>query len=110
MALSLSWPGKYYFYPIGNTSAVCLTRDVCPDKSTKILLLPCGDPRHVLYTIFCEPQNRKFALASDLTFAYWSSSIVMVQYAENWTSHVVISIPACWVRSRSSYLASDTPY
>ncbi|GLB37437.1 putative protein with domain of unknown function (DUF4470) [Lyophyllum shimeji] len=56
MAYPLHWPGKYFFYPIGNTSPVCLTRDLAPEESADILLLGCGDPRHVLYTIFTEPQ------------------------------------------------------
>ncbi|RDB24852.1 hypothetical protein Hypma_007901 [Hypsizygus marmoreus] len=56
MAHPLVWPGKYYFYPIGNTSAVCLTRDIAPDEPADILSLGCGDPRNVLYTIFSEPQ------------------------------------------------------
>ncbi|KAF8070472.1 hypothetical protein FPV67DRAFT_1413720 [Lyophyllum atratum] len=56
MAHPLFWPGKYFFYPIGNTSAVCLTRDLAPEESADILLLGCGDPRNVLYTILSEPQ------------------------------------------------------
>ncbi|KIJ28640.1 hypothetical protein M422DRAFT_189460 [Sphaerobolus stellatus SS14] len=61
MAHPLVWPGKYFFYPIGNTSAVCLTRDLAPEEPADILLLGCGDPRNVLYTIYCEPptQTRK---------------------------------------------------
>ena len=58
MASSLYFPGKYYFYPVGNTSAVCLTRDIPPDLDANILLLPCGDPRNVLYTVFCEESSR----------------------------------------------------
>ncbi|KAG5638310.1 hypothetical protein H0H81_000728 [Sphagnurus paluster] len=56
MAHPLVWPGKYFFYPIGNTSAVCLTRDLPPEQSANILLLGCGDPRNVLYTIQSEPK------------------------------------------------------
>jgi len=59
MAHPLAWPGKYFFYPVGNTSAVCLTRDLAPEEPANIFLLGCGDPRNVLYTIFCEPQNSK---------------------------------------------------
>ncbi|KAI0033269.1 hypothetical protein K488DRAFT_48122 [Vararia minispora EC-137] len=54
MAHPLHWPSKYFFYPIGNTSAICLTRDIEPRTSASILLLGCGDPRNVLYTIYCE--------------------------------------------------------
>ncbi|CDO76798.1 hypothetical protein BN946_scf184978.g27 [Trametes cinnabarina] len=57
MASPLFWPGVYYFYPIGNTSAVSLTRDIPPGVPADILLLPCGDPRNVLYTVFCEPSQ-----------------------------------------------------
>ncbi|KZV65492.1 hypothetical protein PENSPDRAFT_586778 [Peniophora sp. CONT] len=55
MAHSLHWPSRYYYYPIGNTSAVHLTRDIAPDASANLLLLGCGDPRNVLYTVYCEP-------------------------------------------------------
>ncbi|KAI0818478.1 hypothetical protein BC628DRAFT_1424076 [Trametes gibbosa] len=54
MASPLYWLGKYFFYPIGNTPAVSFTRDLPPDVPAHILLLPCGDARNVLYTIFCE--------------------------------------------------------
>ncbi|KAJ7764730.1 hypothetical protein B0H16DRAFT_427415 [Mycena metata] len=57
MALPLYWPGRYFFYPIGNTSAVSLTRDLAPETDGKILLLGCGDPRNILYTIFSEPDH-----------------------------------------------------
>lgn len=48
------WPGSYYFYPIGNTSAVSLIRDLPPEEHANVLLLGCGDPRHILYTIYSE--------------------------------------------------------
>ncbi|KAJ7864757.1 hypothetical protein B0H14DRAFT_3602063 [Mycena olivaceomarginata] len=54
MAHPLYWPGKRYFYAIGNTSAVSLARDVAPDKDISLLLLGCGDPRNVLFTLFSE--------------------------------------------------------
>lgn len=51
MSHPVLWPRKTYFYPIGNTSAVCLTRDISPDDPANILLLGCGDLRNILYTI-----------------------------------------------------------
>lgn len=57
MAHLLVWPSKYFFYAIGNTSAVSLTADLSPEEPARILLLGCGDPRNVLYTIFTEPLN-----------------------------------------------------
>ena len=64
MALSLFWPGKYYFYPFGNTPAVDLTRDVLPDKPVNVLLLPSGDPRNILFTIYS--QNTSGGIQLDL--------------------------------------------
>ncbi|KAI1792266.1 hypothetical protein LXA43DRAFT_1082213 [Ganoderma leucocontextum] len=58
MASPLYFSGLYPFYPIGNTTAVCLTRDLPPDVPANILLLPCGDPRNILYTVFSERPNR----------------------------------------------------
>ncbi|KAJ7832644.1 hypothetical protein B0H14DRAFT_3087763 [Mycena olivaceomarginata] len=52
MSKPLLWPGKRYFYAIGNTSAVSLARDMPPEKDINLLLLGCGDPRNVLFTLF----------------------------------------------------------
>lgn len=57
MAHTLVYPGKYFFYPLGNTPAVCLTRDIPPEEPANVLLLGCGDPRSVLFTIFSELQK-----------------------------------------------------
>ncbi|KAJ7479984.1 hypothetical protein B0H11DRAFT_1262872 [Mycena galericulata] len=54
MAHPLVFQGKYFFYAIGNTSAVSLLRDIAPEEPANLLLLGCGDPRNVLYSIFCE--------------------------------------------------------
>ncbi|KZV71430.1 hypothetical protein PENSPDRAFT_664442 [Peniophora sp. CONT] len=74
MAHSLSWPGKYFFYPIGNTSAISLTRDLAPSVPVNLLLLGCGDPRNVLYTMFCEPTNAARKL--DFTCSDWDGGIL----------------------------------
>ncbi|KAK7043352.1 MYND-type domain-containing protein [Favolaschia claudopus] len=62
MAQPLYWPGQYYFYPIGNTAAVSLARDVPPDKDITLLLMGCGDPRNVLFTLFSEHENARHKL------------------------------------------------
>ncbi|KAJ7168671.1 hypothetical protein C8R46DRAFT_1092306 [Mycena filopes] len=54
MSHPLVFQGKYFFYPIGNTSAVSLLRDIAPEEPANVLLLGCGDPRSVLYSIFSE--------------------------------------------------------
>ncbi|KAH9848326.1 hypothetical protein C2E23DRAFT_739709 [Lenzites betulinus] len=62
MAALLTWPVTYYFYPIGSHSALHLTRDLPPEKPACVLLLPCGDPRNILYTIFSEVSSVRPAL------------------------------------------------
>src|SRR5277367_4388888 len=51
------------FYPIGNTSAVNLLAHHSPtnnkDAATEILLLACGDPRSILYSLWCEGRPGK---------------------------------------------------
>ncbi|KAF7958797.1 hypothetical protein EAE96_002330 [Botrytis aclada] len=58
-------PGIQIFYPIGNTPAVNLLEYHAPKSDgeiTDILLLACGDPRSILYSLFCEdkPGHEKF--------------------------------------------------
>ena len=51
---------KYWFYPIGNTPAVNLLRDVpaCQgEETTRILSLACGDARNLLFSLWCEKEN-----------------------------------------------------
>lgn len=43
-----------FFYPIGNTPAVQLTRDLPRETSADILLLGCGDARNILFTVYAE--------------------------------------------------------
>ncbi|KAJ9487385.1 hypothetical protein VN97_g5937 [Penicillium thymicola] len=47
-----------FFYPIGNTPAVSLTQDLPPKKKADLLLLGCGDVRHILFTVHTEQQGR----------------------------------------------------
>jgi hypothetical protein len=54
MSHPLLWPPKTFFYPVGNTSAICLTQDIGPEQPADVLLLGCGDPRNVLYTVYAE--------------------------------------------------------
>ena len=54
MAHLVAWPQKIFFYPIGNTPAVCLTSELPPEQSAEILLLGCGDVRNILYTAYAD--------------------------------------------------------
>ena len=51
---------REWFYPIGNTPAVNLLRDVRPTsigskakQDIELLLLACGDPRNILFSLSC---------------------------------------------------------
>ncbi|KAJ6504894.1 hypothetical protein C8R47DRAFT_1210140 [Mycena vitilis] len=54
MSHPVLWP-RSFFYPVGNTSAVCLTDNIPPEKPANVLLLGCGDPRNILYTLHIDP-------------------------------------------------------
>ena len=41
-----------FFYPVGNTPAVCLTQALSPDQDADLLLLGCGDIRNILFTSY----------------------------------------------------------
>jgi hypothetical protein len=51
MAHPFMWPNKVFFYPIGNTPPVCLTQGLPPEEDASVLLLGCGDPRSILYSL-----------------------------------------------------------
>ncbi|OQV09597.1 hypothetical protein CLAIMM_13704 [Cladophialophora immunda] len=46
-----------YFYPIGNTPAVHLTRGLPYKQPANILLLGCGDVRNVLFTVYSDQRS-----------------------------------------------------
>ncbi|EUC54470.1 mynd finger protein [Rhizoctonia solani AG-3 Rhs1AP] len=49
------WLSKQFFYPIGNTAAISLTQDLSPEQSAAdILLLGCGDPRNIIFTLYSD--------------------------------------------------------
>ncbi|KAG9124131.1 hypothetical protein FRC07_012716, partial [Ceratobasidium sp. 392] len=51
MSHPLTWPSLPEFCPIRQFPATSLTQDLSPEQSADILLLGCGDPCHILYTI-----------------------------------------------------------
>ncbi|KAI6145463.1 hypothetical protein BKA82DRAFT_129435 [Pisolithus tinctorius] len=54
MSHVLYWPGRIYFYPLGNTSAICLTEELPPERQADVLFLGGGDPRNILYTVYAD--------------------------------------------------------
>ncbi|KAJ7880345.1 hypothetical protein B0H14DRAFT_2435899 [Mycena olivaceomarginata] len=61
MSHPVLWP-KSFFYPVGNSSAVCLTDNIPPEKSATVLSLGCGDPRNILYTLHADPPIHRPAI------------------------------------------------
>ncbi|KAG8734130.1 hypothetical protein FRC11_011393 [Ceratobasidium sp. 423] len=65
MSHPLLWPTAKVFQPLGETAALCLTQDLAPEQSADILLLGCGDPRYILFTLFADavtPNTRNILL------------------------------------------------
>jgi len=56
-----------YFYPVGNTPAVYLTEGLAWEQDADVLLLGCGDVRHVLFTLFSDGPKSKWAHDIKLT-------------------------------------------
>jgi len=48
-----------YFYPVGNTSAVHLTRNLPRKQTAQILLLGCGDVRNIVFTVYMDQDSGK---------------------------------------------------
>ncbi|KAG1865904.1 hypothetical protein DFJ58DRAFT_863671 [Suillus subalutaceus] len=76
MAYPVLWREKTFFYPIGNTSAVCLTQDLCPSEKADVLLLGCGDPRHILYTVYANSMGSQASRKLDFTCCDLESAVI----------------------------------
>ncbi|KAF5364067.1 hypothetical protein D9756_000165 [Leucocoprinus leucothites] len=68
------WPRKTFFYPIGNTPPICLTDHLPPEDDATILLLGCGDPRSILYTVAADHGTRDRPM--DITCCDWEPAII----------------------------------
>ena len=81
---------KYWFYPIGNTPAVNLLRDVPAseaEETVKILSLACGDPRNVLFSLWCEQGHKTQRTVSftccDIEPAILARNVVLFTFITN---------------------------
>ncbi|KAH7314013.1 hypothetical protein B0J17DRAFT_584879 [Rhizoctonia solani] len=62
------WLTKQFYYPIGNTAAISLTQDLSPEQSeANILLLGCGDPRNILFTLYSDLTTGQAVRQIDIT-------------------------------------------
>jgi Domain of unknown function (DUF4470) len=57
-----------FFYPIGNTPAVQLTRDLSYEEPADILTLGCGDVRNVLFTIYADQDSGLYSVQHQNVF------------------------------------------
>ena len=60
MASPVVLPKKTFFYPVGNTTPTCFTQDLAPEVNANVLLLACGDPRSILYTIHTQVKTSEY--------------------------------------------------
>jgi hypothetical protein len=58
-----------YFYPVGNTSAVHLTRNLPRGQTAQILLLGCGDIRNIVFTVYMDQDSGENILQVSLISA-----------------------------------------
>ncbi|KAJ7058836.1 hypothetical protein C8F01DRAFT_283412 [Mycena amicta] len=80
MARPLVFQNIHYFYAIGNTAAVSLLRDVPPEQHVDLLLVGCGDPRNVLFSIYDDEDNFNRRLdftCSDIDPAILARNVIM---------------------------------
>ncbi len=67
-------PLQSWFYPTGNTPAVNLLRDgpawnsAHAGNTTNLLLLACGDPRNILFSLWNLGEHGEFALELSATY------------------------------------------
>ncbi|KAG8730434.1 hypothetical protein FRC11_006718, partial [Ceratobasidium sp. 423] len=90
MAHPLCWPSTPEFYPMGLDPAMSLTQDLSPEQSADILLLGCGDPRHILYTlstdVTCPHVPRKLDVTCcDIEPAVLARNIILFTLLEDGT-------------------------
>jgi hypothetical protein len=70
MAHPVCWPSNPMFFPMGINAATSLTQDLSPEQSADILLLGCGDPRSILFTVSTDvtcPSGEYNVLSSIIT-------------------------------------------
>ncbi|KAF8595632.1 hypothetical protein BDV93DRAFT_97478 [Ceratobasidium sp. AG-I] len=88
MAHPMCWPSQPIFYPMGVNAATSLSQDLSPEQSADILLLGCGDPRNILYTIStditCPPAPRKLNITCcDLEPAVLARNLLLYTLIED---------------------------
>ena len=65
-----------FFYPVGNTSAVHLTRNLPRQQTARVLLLGCGDIRNIVFTVYMDQESGKRILPD--IFGFFSDTAQQV--------------------------------
>ncbi|KAJ1441162.1 hypothetical protein B484DRAFT_118187 [Ochromonadaceae sp. CCMP2298] len=62
------WANKNFFYPFGNTPAKSLLQHIPADQAcARLLLLGCGDSRHLLFSAYCAQRAGGLAAQQSLS-------------------------------------------
>ncbi|MCJ1276023.1 hypothetical protein MMC21_003828 [Puttea exsequens] len=67
-----------FFYPVGNTPAVCLTQDLPGETPARILLLGCGDVRNILFTIYSDDHRAFDITCCDAEVAILARNVLLL--------------------------------
>ena len=73
MSLPTDLNRLYFYYAIGNTPAISLTRHLNPETNARALLLGSGDLRNVMFTCFADGAPER---ALDLTLCDHEPGVV----------------------------------
>jgi hypothetical protein len=90
-----------FFYPAGNTPAVCLSQSLPPEQDAALLLLGCGDVRNILFTVYSGGGAGRYRL---ITFAFLS------HIGGTWVHELTMVLPMfklAWLSIGLEYLAVD---
>ncbi|KAI1809401.1 hypothetical protein GGS20DRAFT_596429 [Poronia punctata] len=69
-----------FFYPMGNTPAVCLTEALPPNVPADILLLGCGDLRNVLFTRHIDANRKLDVTCCDNQKAVIARNVLLLSF------------------------------
>ncbi|KAH7101015.1 hypothetical protein BKA62DRAFT_672336 [Auriculariales sp. MPI-PUGE-AT-0066] len=101
MACPLLWENTRFFYGIGNSPAVSLTNHLAVSEDAKVLLLGCGDPRSILFSLYSEGLhlNPSDVRRFDFTCCDWEPPVLarnLVLFSLLMDNNVVNDVRRIW--------------
>ena len=86
-----------YFYPLGNTPAVCLTQDLPREEAANVLLLGCGDVQNILFTTYADNGSSESSSYTMLALTCSESRRVDITCCDNESAILgMISLATKW--------------